>query len=136
MTDASFLNGMIEKAAQLRFRDAAFFILARRNLELIAEDSMTPKPTRLTPSSIVMGRADACLVVMRRAHPGTSDTELELAIKSAMKLESDCLRCYRRTKLPFVEDLRVAVEVAKQLNPEFQEETYKLALNWLASQLM
>jgi hypothetical protein len=64
---------------------------------------------------------------LKRAHPEAKDEDLEQAIKAAVKLEGDCTRFFSSKGSRYIDDVTRAVDLAKQENPGFQEQTYEQA---------
>jgi len=64
---------------------------------------------------------------LKRAHPEAKDEDLKRAIQAAVKLEGDCTRFFSSTGPRYVDDVNRAVDLAKQENPGFQEQTYEQA---------
>jgi hypothetical protein len=67
------------------------------------------------------------------AHPEADDTSLRDAINRAVRLETDCLRHFERSKAGSDADAQRAVERARVDNPGFIEESYTAAAQYLCT---
>jgi hypothetical protein len=139
--------GAIERAAQLPLNDAAYFLWIRKwqlDREEQPSSQHVTQPKDLTDpkifrrvirtviGSVLQERESAqygsTFGRLKTAHPEATDPDLQNAIKSAVKLDTDCTRHFSYSKSGLSSDAHRAVELAREKNPDFSEATYKSAV--------
>ena len=129
----------IERAAQLPLPDAAYHLWVRkRELDALENEPETkyPTTTEMMDTKIFTNTLRSALAEilhartvahkgstfrrLKKAHPSTTDQDLEEAIKRAVSLDTNYLKYYKANR-------NTAVEVARKENPGFQEATYQRA---------
>jgi hypothetical protein len=83
--------------------------------------------TAVTQESIASPNS-AIFEVLKTAHPEVAEADLKTAIVIAVDFERACIKSFKYSKDGLDHDARHAIETAKAAYPQFEEETYKLAL--------
>jgi hypothetical protein len=134
----------IERASQLPLRDAAFHLWMRRHQLNRAERPAAPKSDaksepfdpevfhrmiRAAMASVSFERENAhhgeTFWRLKQAHPNANDEELRLAIKQAVKLDTDATKNFSCDVASHGENVHRAVQLTRQENPGFSESTYQ-----------
>jgi hypothetical protein len=68
---------------------------------------------------------------LKAIHPDVNDSELKLAIKRAVKFDSDCVKYFCYQSAHYFDDCKRAVELSRIDNPGFCDDTYKQAEKYL-----
>lgn len=63
----------------------------------------------------------------------SSTAPVQQPIEAAVKLDEDCTRNFSYKSPSYLDDVSRAVEIARQANPGFLQETYKAAWSDLAT---
>ena len=72
---------------------------------------------------------------MKIRFPDVPDDELKIAVRSAVKFDSDLARCFCHSEDGLSNNVDLAVARARAANPGFSEESYRRATQWLAFQM-
>lgn len=142
----------IKNASKLALFDAAYFLLmfyqnayiSTINRAKIYNNKLSASKYRRFANYIInfaieaiLGRrhrdisnTDIVFDWLKRAHPTENFSTLQAAIRSAVKFDRDCTRCFEYKSGSPTIDAETAVEKAAQLNPGFGEETFRLAVHW------
>ena len=72
---------------------------------------------------------------LKDAHPEASDEELKAAIRAAVKLDEDCSKNFSHESTDYIENVKRAIEAAKNVNPGFLDRTYEVAENYLTTEM-
>jgi len=150
--DPDYVACVMGQAAQLPILDAAFHLWTRKS-RLDRSEGLLPSP-KSPPSNLgdpeMFGKAireairnldeeranahtGPTFLRLRKLYPDASPEELQQSIRAAVKLDDDCTRNFSYKSTNYLDDVTAAVDIARQANPEFQEETYKAAWHDLAT---
>ena len=153
---------IVARASRLPLLDAAYYLLRRLpeidRAEVASESSVgssSSLPAPVQPvSQAMMGRLvrqafasigrersgaleSHMFAYLSSVHPHASEADLQAAIRTAAKFESDCLKCFSETtENPRRSRHSRAIGEAKRHNPGFQESTYEEAIKHLVRDLM
>ncbi|MEJ0051616.1 MAG: hypothetical protein WDN02_10490 [Methylovirgula sp.] len=144
-------------AAALPLNDAAF-LLWKEKSQLDRAENPTPAPTKSTiptnpgdPEIFARAVRKAITQVifdrdnghfgptfyrLKAVYPESDDIALRNAIKAAIKLNTACNTHFSYSDRGLDEDVKHAVDAARQENPCFEEETYKRASSALRFAMM
>ncbi len=141
-------------AATLPLNDAAF-LLWKEKSQLDRAENPTPAPTkafdhgdqelvgramRNAVAQVIFDRDNAhfgpTFYRLKAVRPEAGDTALRNAIKLAVKLDTACNMHFSYSDRGLDEDVKHAVDAARQENPCFEEETYKRASSALRFAMM
>jgi hypothetical protein len=128
----------IEHASKLPLIDAAYYLWIKR-FEVIDESRIKPDPSLNLKDPAVLQQVfqkaiahvqdeDPTLRRLRAAHPDSDDSSLKQAVSAAVKFEQDYLKKFSYDN---PDPYQLAIDFAKQENPDFQEGTYELAMGTL-----
>jgi hypothetical protein len=146
---------LYKHAAALPLNDAAFMLWKEKRQLDQAENPPSPPPTKSSNLSDpeVFGRAVRSAIAqvifdrdnahlgptfyrLKAIHPEATDTNLQNAIKAAVKLDTACNGHFSYSDQGLNEDVKRAVDAARQENPGFQDETYQRAYRNLSFGMM
>lgn len=142
----SLIDTILAQAATLPLKDAAFEIW-RHKLDFDREE-LPPHPfVDLSDPEVaaqhmqefetryLFERANAhdgvTFARVKRVHPNANDADIKAAIKSAVKLDDDCVKYFDRDHADFYNAIDSALAQAKRDNPGYLERTYQSAGNYL-----
>jgi hypothetical protein len=143
---SSLTEYIYEKAKKLPPRDAAFDFW--RYKSSFDSEELPPRPVVDTTTPEALQRFNESFEKrwrherefahegvtfdrMKRVYPHARATDLQDAIKAAVKLESDCSRYFDRNFTDLEEAAAEAVAKARRENPGFLDDTYLSAENYL-----
>lgn len=145
------MTSVLSEAAALPILDAAYALWRRRRqldamdrsqageARPLADGATFEAMKKLIPGALQALRHERdnpqegpTLTRLRLAHPEARETELEAAIKAAVKLEMDCQRHFSYKSPRYLDDVEEAVRLARLDNPGFGEISYRRLFDDLA----
>ena len=137
----SEINDAIKAAAELPLYDAAYYLwIRKRELDRRQFPPAKPKPANLNDPDVFGRHVRNVLADLHReratahdgptfdrlkqAHPEASDEDVKVAIKAAVKLDTDCVKYFSYSNEGYSSDLNRAMDLATKANPGFQQKTY------------